>query len=303
MLVDLLLFAAFGVIGLHLQRTPYGAVVRERLWTANYVLLLPVAATFAFLTVDLDRELLRVLCCTVLAWWLTVALAGLYAMVVSHTRPMRGALWLVGAFPNTGFIGFPLAHLAFGADGLRLAVIYDQVSLVIPAIVVSTIIAQRHATNGPDDDAPSVWRTVLVSPPVWSVLVLLALRATIIPEPLELDWLGAFVGAIVGPVGFLLLGLSLPLGDYTHGRREVLDVAGAIAVRIMAAPALVWVVSHAAGVDVPGVLYLISAMPTAFHALVIARLHGLEVNVVRLGVLASSVGVVTVTVAWVALGG
>jgi predicted permease len=316
-LLDLLLFAAFCALGLWLQGRPSGDLVRERLWTINYVAFLPVAATFAFLSVELDAQLVRVFACTVTAWWLTVALAGIYARLVARTRPMRGALWLVAAFPNTGFIGFPLAHLAFGADGLRYAVIYDQVSLLVPAIVASTVIAQHYApldetggTNaagtGTADSAParpSVWRTILVSPPLWSVAVLLLLRATIVPEPLELDALGAFVGAVVGPVGFLLLGLSLPLGGFTHGRREVAEVSGAIAVRVLAAPLLVWVVARIAGVDIPDALYLVAAMPTAFHALVIARLNRLEVTVVRLGVLASSVGVVAVTVGWVALGG
>ncbi len=306
MLLDLLLFAAFCALGLRLQRGPHGALVRERLWSVNYVVLIPIAAAFAFLSVDIDGDLVRLFACSVTAWWLTVALAGLYARVTARSRPMRGALWLVGAFPNTGFIGFPLAHLAFGADGLRLAIIYDQLSLVIPAIVVSTIIAQRYAAASdatPAAAAPSVWRSVAASPPIWSVAVLLVLRLTIVPDPLELNALGAAVGAIVGPVGFLLLGLSLPLGGFSHGRREVADVVGAIAIRILAAPLLLWGVARIAGVDVPDALFLIAAMPTAFHALVISRLHGLEVTVVRLGVLASSVGVIGVTVAWVAAGG
>ncbi len=305
MLVDLLLLAAFGALGLWLQRGAHGDLVRTRLWAINYAILLPIAASFAFLTVELDGTLVAVFACTVTAWWITVALAGAYGHLVARTRPMAGALWLVAAFPNTGFIGFPLAHLAFGADGLRLAIIYDQVSLVIPAIVVSTIIAQRHAAPSESEMPvqPSAWRTIVTSPPVWSVLVLLVLRATIIPEPLELDALGTAVGAVVGPVGFLLLGLSLPLGGFSHGRREVAEVVGAISVRVLAAPLLVWAVAHVASVEVPDVLYLVAALPTAFHALVIARLYGLEVTVVRLGVLASSVGVVAVTVGWVALGG
>lgn len=304
MFVDLLLFAAFAALGLRLQHHPAGAAVRDRLWTANYVLLIPVAAAFAFLSIEVDDDLLQVFACTIAAWWATVAIAGWYARTVARTRPKRGALWLVGAFPNTGFIGFPLAHLAFGADGLRLAVIYDQLSLVIPAIVVSTVIAQRYATPDASIDAEppaSAWRMLLMSPPLWSVAILIALRATVVTEPLELDALGAVVGAIVGPVGFLLLGLSLPLGDFSHARREVAEVAGAILIRVLGAPLLVWAVARTVGVDVPTALYLIAAMPTAFHALVISRINGLEVAVVRLGVLVSSVVVIAATLAWVAL--
>ena len=301
---SLLLFALCGAVGVLLQRGAHGDVVRARLWTVNYVVFIPVAASYAFLTVDLDGTLVAVMACALGAWWLTVALAGAYARLVAPTRPVRGALWLVAAFPNTGFIGFPLAHLAFGDDGLRLAIIYDQVSLVVPAIVVATIIAQRHvATDGESGPPTSVVRTMLASPPLWTVAVLLVLRLTVVPDPLELDALGDVVGAIVGPVGFLLLGLSVPLSGFSHERREVVELGGAMAIRVLAAPALVWVVARVAGVDVPDAMYLIAALPTAFHTLVISRMYGLEVALVRLGVLVTSAVVITATVVWVGIAG
>ncbi|MCW2922734.1 MAG: auxin permease family transport protein [Thermoleophilia bacterium] len=313
MLVDLLLFAVSGAIGLRLQLRAGSARLRERLWSTNYVVLIPLAAAYAFLSIRLDRELLAVVACGVGAWWLTVLVAGGYAAVAARTRPRRGALWLVAAFPNTGFIGFPLANLAYGRDGLRLAVVYDQVSLVVPAIVVATVIAGHYAEPSGDDAGAvpgagatggvrAALREVASSPPLWTVLGLLVLRATVVHDPVQLDALGTVLGHVIGPVGFLLLGLSLPLGGFAHRWSEVAEVAGAAAVRIAFAPAALWLVARLGGADVPHSLYLIAAMPTAFHALVLARLHGLEAHTVRLGLLASSAIVVVGTVVATSLG-
>lgn len=298
MTLQLLLFAAFALLGVQLQRRPDGAdVLRARLWTLNYVLLIPLAATYAILSVELDRSVVEVVGVGVVAWWLTVVLAGAWARVATRDRSMRGATWLVGAFPNTGFVGFPLANLAYGPDGLRLAVIYDQVSLVVPAIVVGVLIARRYADPDAADasDDRSALRDALLSPPLLTVLALLALRLTIVPEPLELDWLGAGVGLVVGPVGFLLLGLSLPLDGFVHDRRELVATTGAVLVRVAAAPLVVLAVAALFGVDVPPALLLIAAMPTAFHALIVARVNGLDVGVLRLGIVLSSAIVIVAT--------
>lgn len=306
MLDDLLAFAACAVLGVQLQRHRADADrIRELLWRANFAVLIPLAATYALLSIELDRTLLAVVGCGVAAWWLTVLIGGAWARLVAPTRQVRGALWLVGALPNTGFVGFPLALLAFGTDGLRMAIVYDQVSLVVPMVVVATVIARRHAD--PDSaravEQRSVLREALLSPPLLTVLALLALRIGFVREPVELDLLGEVIGVVVGPVGFLLLGLSLPLGGFTHRGREVLAATGAMLVRVAVAPAMVWVVSTSAGVDVPDVLYLLAALPTAFAALVLARVHDLEVEVVRLGLLVTTVVVMGTTLTWVAVTG
>ena len=302
---DLLVLAGFLVLGIELQRRRADADrIRERLWIGNYVVLIPLAAAYAFLTIHLDRELFAIIGCGVAGWWLTVLLAGGWSRVVAPTREARGALWLVGAFPNTGFVGFPLAYLAFGTDGLRLAIVYDQVSLVVPMIVVATVIARRHAREGVVADAAdrSALREALTSPPLITVLAMLALRATLVPDPIELDAVGRAIALVIGPVGFLLLGLSIPLGGFTHRAGEVLATLGAVAVRIVAAPVLVLGVAWLAGVEVPHALLLCAALPTAFMTIVIARLHDLEVEIVRLGLVISTFLVVAATIVLVATG-
>lgn len=294
MFVDLILFAAFGLLGAWLQRRPSGERVRAVVWNVNYVVGIPIVAIFAFLSIDLDRDLLAIASCAVVAWWLTIGVAWVWARWITTDRRTVGALVLAAGFPNTGFVGFPLAHLAFGNDGLRLAVVYDQVSLLVPAIVVATVLARHFAGDADGDDATrraerrALVRTVVLSPPLWTVFALLVYRIAIHPEPIALEGFGNAVGHVYGPVGFLLLGLSVPLHGFAHGRRDLVETGGAVVIRLAVAPALVGVVALATQVDIPPATYLAAAMPTAFHALVISRLHDLDAATVRLGLVVST---------------
>ncbi len=103
-----------------------------------------------FYTVDLDEGLGRALGAVILASWL-VGLTGYgYARLVSSERDERGALTLVAGFGNSGFVGFPLAQLAYGAEGLTLAVLYDRLSWLVPASSISTTIARLHGRREVD---------------------------------------------------------------------------------------------------------------------------------------------------------
>jgi hypothetical protein len=290
-MIDVALFVAFAALGMRLQRDPRSQRWRAALWTANYWLLIPAAAVFTVLSLRVDRSVLYAAMCGVVAWWVVVALSWSYARAVAPTRSARGALLMIGAFPNTGFVGFPLAHLAFGADGLRWAVIYDQVGLVIPALVLSNAIAAAHGTSahsGARPAAASVLRQVVLAPPLITLAVAAVVRVAWIDGTLDLDALGWLIGHTVGPVGFLLLGLSIPLSGFSHHGREVLAVAGAVGIRLLAAPLVLVGVAALVGVGVPAPLVLASAMPTAFHVIIASRLHGMEEEMVRLGAAAST---------------
>ena len=78
---------------------------------------------YAFSTVGVDRDLGLALGAAVAASWLVLGLSYGYAIAVTDERAERGALTLAAAFPNTGFVGFPLAQIALGNPGLALMVV------------------------------------------------------------------------------------------------------------------------------------------------------------------------------------
>jgi predicted permease len=98
------------------------------------------------------------------------------------------------------------------------------------------------------------------------------------------DW----VVFLMGPIGFLELGLALPLDRVSHDIHDLWRAAGPIFLRLAIAPAILFVIHLAIRVDIPTVYYLSIAMPAAFHTLILARVYGLPGPMMRLIVVISS---------------
>ena len=136
-----------------------------------------------FLTVDLDEGLGRALGAAILASWL-VGLAGYgYARLVAGERDERGALTLAAGFGNTGFVGFPLAQLAYGADGLRSPCSTTGSRGSVPASSVSTAIARLHGRREVEVSRRHRLRAVLAKPPLHAFWLALVLRAAGVDDP------------------------------------------------------------------------------------------------------------------------
>ena len=250
------------------------ARLRDAVWVAFFWTFSPVLVFVAFLTVDLDEGLGRALAAAILASWL-VGLAGYgFARLVARERDERGALTLAAGFGNTGFLGFPLARLAYGADGLALAVLYDRLSWLVPASSVSTTIARLHGRREVDVPRRSRLRAVLANPPLHAFWLALTLRAAGVDVP-GTGTVERVVGAAIGPYGFFLLGLSLTLTPSRVPRPpdELRRAFGAIAIRLAGGPLALLAMGTLLGADVPGVFYLLAGMPAAFHLLILARVY------------------------------
>jgi predicted permease len=273
-------------------RHPRAATIRSRTWGANMAVVIPAAIVYAACTIRVDGALAAAFACGVVAWWITVLVAlGYGRLAAPRDARVRGALAMSAAFPNTSFLGFPLAQLAFGAEGLRIAVVYDALGPVIPAVVLSTAIARVHSGDAAGRrETVALALRALVSAPTAAIAVGAVLRIVVIgDDPLDLHVVGQLIGPVVGTIGFFVAGLSIPLTSIVHGIGEVVQVLGALVVRLVVAPLLLLGVGAAAGVDVPPALLLSCALPTAVHALVIAREHELATHVVRLAILVSTV--------------
>ncbi|MEZ5101143.1 MAG: AEC family transporter [Thermoleophilia bacterium] len=299
--LDVALLAIALVAGLALQRLAPGDGLRRRAWLLYFWTVTPLVVFHAFSRVPLDREIGLALAAAVLGAWTVVGLAFLYARSVSRARDEQGALVLGAGFPNTGFLGYPLAQLAFGADGLALAVLFDRLSYVVPVTAVTNTIARLHGREG----RPTTWRARLrvaaTNPPLWAAAVAVALRLADVDPGGGMDAAGDAAAHAVGPAGFLLLGLALPLDRPSHSRGEVARAGGALVIRFAAAPLLLLAYGAALGVDVPGAFVLASALPCAFHILILARVYDLRPALVRLLVVASTVPAVVAVVSGVAL--
>jgi predicted permease len=136
------------------------------------------------------------------------------------------------------------------------------------------------------------WRTrvraLVLNPPLVAALVAIALRLDGVAVPGSAP-AGAVAAALVGPAGFLLLGLSLPLERFEHGPDELGRAAGALAVRFAGGPLCLLATATLLGARVPAAFYLLSGMPSAFHLLVLARVYDVRPRLMRLLVIGSTV--------------
>jgi predicted permease len=200
-LAESLLLLVFLLVGYAVQLAGAPARLRDVVWILFFWTFSPVLVFVTFLTVDLDEGLGRALGAAIVASWL-VGLGGYgYARLVAGARDERGALTLAAGFGNTGFVGFPLAQLAYGADGLSLAVLYDRLSWLVPASSVSTAIARVHGRREVEVSRRHRLRAVLANPPLHAFWLALVLRAAGVDVP-GTATAADLVGAVIGPYGF-----------------------------------------------------------------------------------------------------
>jgi predicted permease len=298
---EIVLLAAAFAGGLALQRLAPSETLRGRAWTTYFWTMLPLLVFYAFSTVRLDHALGLALAAAVVATWLVAGLGYAYAALVADEKDERGALALCAGFPNTGFVGYPLAQIAFGNPGLALAVIYDRLAWLVPATAISTTIARLHGRRAGPGTAPRRLRLLLANPPLLAAGAAVALRLSGLELGPAVTPLGHAAGAAVGPAGFFLLGLALPLDPPAHDASELRRAAGVLLIRFAVAPLVLAVCGLALGTDIPAAFYLAAAMPCAFHLLILARVFDLRPQLVRLLVVGSTVPAVAAVTAASAL--
>jgi malate permease and related proteins len=295
--LEIALLLAFFSLGLVAQRIHSAETLRERTWTAYFWTITPPLVFYAFSTVGVDRQLALALGAAVGASWLVLGISYGYAAAVSDERDERGALTLAAGFPNTGFVGFPLAQIALGNAGLALMVVYDRLAWLIPATAVSTTIARVHGHRGARERGRRRLWLLAANPPLLAAVLAIGLRLGGVEVGGVAKPLGQVAGAVVGPAGFFLLGLALPLERPSHGLAELRRASGVLAIRFAVAPLALYGLGWAIGAEIPRAFLLGAAMPSAFHLLILARVFDLKPHLMRLLVLGSTVPAVVAVVA------
>lgn len=283
------------LVGLLLQRLRSQERLRDLIWISSFWLVIPVLVFATFLGFPLDRKLMMAVAAVIASTWTLLLLGHLYARLVTRERDEQGALTLAVGLGNTGFIGYPLAQLAFGHQGLSQAVVYDQLSFGVPMSSVSVAVARLFGRRSVDAEGRSRLAAILLNPPLWALAAALLLRGLGVHIP-HIHTVEDGTAAVVGPMGFLMLGISLPLEQVEHDLREVARATGAMVLKIGAGPLILFVLGRAIGAHIPPTFYLLAAMPPAFHLLTIARVYDMRPALMRLMVVAATIPVVIAVV-------
>lgn len=293
----LLSFAA----GLGLQRHPARERLVRALWWVSFCLLGPLTAFYAFSVLTIERSTVTLMAVVVATCWSALAVGYLFGALAGRDLRERATLALPIAFWNTGYVGYVCARLLWGQHGFTLMVFFDQIGFLVPAVVISTAIARSHGTRAGSVAAADLLRALVVNPPLAGVVAAVLLRLT--GHHLVLIALGKALAATVGPFGFLVLGLAVPLAGAALAVGELPRALSALAVRYSVGPLLLLIWGTLLHVHVPGVFYLAALTPAAAHLLVLSRIFALRPAQMRLLVLGSTALTLAGVASAAALGG
>jgi malonate transporter len=242
------------------------------------------------------------------------ALLGAGAIVFAATAAVTGlrARWapgLIGSHAqaatngNLGFLGVPLLLAVLGerATGPIAMGVLVEVGLLMP-LGIALMSAGRGRAGGPRNLLGELARGTLLNPIVLGVMAgaAVGLAGTRLPAPV--DRFLSFLGGSAGPTALFALGGSLA---GRHLARDWAAVTGLAAAKLLAYPALAWVLLRAAGVEPMAVAagVLIAALPTAANVFVFAQRYQAAPERISAEILLSTVvGAVTFPLAaWLVL--
>ncbi len=217
----------------------------------------------------------------------SMAVAWLVARALALPRSTAASLVLVASVGNTGYIGYPVAQMLLGDEGLTRAIFYDVFGTVAVLFTLGVAVASRMGDHG--EGPVDALRELLTFPAMVALLLALALRLVPIPQGVMspvIEWTG-LVGRMAVPLIMVSLGLSLSASGF---RTSPAALGAAAVVKLAFAPAVAFAAATLFGLgEATSLVVLQASMPSMMLTLVVGERFGLDT-----GFIASALVVTTV---------
>lgn len=265
--------------------------VGQRLaWVILWVLLPPITF-FNIAALDLTAEVGAGLLFGYVAIVIALALAYVVGRHVLRLPSSGvGALMLVSALGNTGYLGLPFSAALFGRDELPNAVAYD---ILVSTLALITLGFSVGAAFGTVAERPRERIVAFFSrnPALWAGAAGFLAPAALAPG-WAVDVSQGVVFAIL-PLGFFVVGITLA----THGGGRFppplsRPVGWALGLKLLVTPAIVIALSAAVH-EVPESYPAQAAMASAINSIIVAGEYGLDRGLVAAAIAWSTAIVVT----------
>ncbi|MCY4753775.1 AEC family transporter [Pelomonas aquatica] len=253
--------------GLALGRSPIDVKGRASALLARVVIPFVIVYNIATARADLFAVIA----------WVAATMAALLALSRSFTRdPVRN---LCFCYLNIGWLGLPVASSLFG-DGAA--------TVFVAAYVGSSLFGNSIGAGLMSGTGPAPWRQMLKAPPVWALLLGLALHpfAAMLTPPLQpvygaAKFLMSFLGMAI--LGIWLAQTPLRARDLRDALVTMATRAAAVALSVTAFVAFARLQELALVVQNRDALYLMALLPPAANIVV------LETHYLRTGRSASAI--------------
>lgn len=211
-------------------------------------------------------EILSVLKVAAVFYGMELLLSAVVPRLLGGTDKQKGVWRYTLVFPNMAFIGYPVAVALFGPEALFYAVI-----LVLPFNLLAFSLGPLMLAGR----AKFRWQQ-LTSPCIIASVIALVVALGHIRLPAILGECAGFVGNLTTPLSLLVVG-SLLAGLTVGKVFASLRLWVLTAVRLLAMPALLWLLLSWMNVEPPvvaSIAVILMAMPTAVNGSMLSMEYG-----------------------------
>ncbi|MDQ7038787.1 MAG: AEC family transporter [Aquificota bacterium] len=183
-------------------------------------------------------------------------------LVRMEERTLRSFM-LVSSFGNTAFLGYPFTYALFGEEGLKFAVLYDQIGSFLLVVSVGFLVATGRLS----------FREVLSFPPFLALALGVITKNLSVPSFLE-TFLNVVSWSLIPSVLFAI-GLRISFRDIMGSLREAVLC---LVIKMVLAPLVLLVVLKVLSLKTLGfkVALLETSMPPMVMAGILAMRYNLD---------------------------
>ncbi|WP_457644705.1 AEC family transporter [Persephonella sp.] len=190
----------------------------------------PALVIYNVYYLDIKRSFILV----ILGGWLviifSIAVSYIVGRLMRLNRVTLASFMMMASFGNTSFLGFPFQLALLGEDGLRYAVVFDQLASFLPVSLISPFIlsfGQSSEKVGIDI------KKVVTFPPFIALLGAFLIKNIHIPEFV----LGSLkmLGMTVIPLALFSVGINL---RFSKVKDRMKDIIAVISIKMLLVPVL-----------------------------------------------------------------
>jgi predicted permease len=157
-------------------------------------------------------------------------------------KPALASFVMMSSFGNTSFLGFPFQMALLGEEGLRYAVVFDQLASFLPVSVLSPfILAYGKEKKGFDIDI----KKIITFPPFIAVLLSFLLKNFYIPDFVLASL--KTLGMTVIPVALFAVGINL---RFSKVKERLRDISSVIFIKMIFVPLFLLFLLFVTGVNI-----------------------------------------------------
>ena len=205
-----------------------------------------------------------------------------------------------GAYANTGYMGIPLAGLAFGPAGIPPAIVATVITAAIVLAGGIIAIEASLARGGLGSTLARIGRSLVTNPTLIAPALGAVWAASGVPVPAPLKTFADLLSGAAGPCALFALGLFLAGQSFSL---KIPGLGWLVFLKLLVSPYATWLIAfHWLAMDPlwAKTAVLMNALPTGAGAFVLAQQYGLKVQETSALILVStivSVGTVSVLLA------